>query len=85
MQDQPTQRDAAREFDVAERLVLDTLLDPDFPGPWTIQELGRAMGNEVEAADAVMGLDRAGLVHRIDQYVFASWPAARAMQLGEAL
>jgi hypothetical protein len=85
MQDQPTQRDAAREFDVAERLVLDMLLDPDFPGPWTIQELGRAMGNEVEAADAVMGLDRAGLVHRIDQYVFASWPAARAMKLGEAL
>jgi hypothetical protein len=83
MQDQPI-RDVAAEFDRAERAVLDLLLDPDVPGLWSVHELGVALGDEVRAADAIAGLHRAGLVHRLSEFVFASQPAARCIQLSEA-
>jgi hypothetical protein len=81
MQDQPTPRSVAEEFDYAERIVLDILLEPDFHGIWTVQEVARAFGDEVRAADAIAGLRRAGLVHRCDDFVFATRPAARCAQL----
>jgi hypothetical protein len=84
MQGQAKPRDVAAEFDQAERAVLDLLLDPDVPGPWSSHEIGVALGDEVRAADAIAGLQRAGLVHRCHEFVFATRPAARCMELGEA-
>jgi hypothetical protein len=83
MQDQPTERDVAEEFDEAERTVLHLLLDPDVPGPWSVHEVGVELGSEVRAADAIAGLRRAGLVHRFDEFVFATRPAARCVELAE--
>jgi hypothetical protein len=83
MQDQPI-RDIAAEFDQAESVVLDLLLDPDVPGPWSFHEIAAAMGDEVRAADAISGLHAAGLVHRCNEFVFATRPAARCMQLADA-
>jgi hypothetical protein len=91
MQDQTKPGDAAAEFDVAaefdmaERSVLELLLDPDVPGPWSVHELGVALGSEVRAADAIMALHAAGLVHRLDEFVFATRAAARGMELAEPL
>jgi hypothetical protein len=84
MHDQPTQRDVAAEFDRAERSVLHMLLDPDVPGPWSVHEVGVELGSEVRAADAIAALSRAGLVHRCNEFVFATRPAARCVELAEA-
>jgi predicted transcriptional regulator len=83
MQDQPIQRNVAAEFDRAEREVLDLLLDPDAPGPWSVHEVGVALRSRVRAEDALSALHRAGLVHRCEEFVFASRPAMRCMQLAD--
>jgi hypothetical protein len=82
MQDQPI-RDVAAEFDQAERTVLDLLLDPDVPGPWSVHEIEVELGSRVRAADAIAGLRRAGLVHCCEEFVFATRPAVRCVQLAE--
>jgi hypothetical protein len=84
MQDQTKRRDVAREFDRAERDLLDLLLDADVPGPWSVHELGLALGDRVRAVDALAALERMGLVHRCQEFVFATRPAVRCMQLAEA-
>jgi hypothetical protein len=83
MQDQPTERDVAAEFDQAERSVLGLLLDPDVPGPWSVHEIEVELGSHVRAADAIAGLRRAGLVHLCGEFVFATRPAVRCMQLAD--
>jgi hypothetical protein len=83
MQDQPKPRDAAAEFDQAERSVLHMLLDPDVPGLWSVHEVGVELGSEVRAADAISALHRAGLVHRCHEFVFATRPAVRCVELAE--
>jgi predicted transcriptional regulator len=67
-----------------ERLVLTLLLGPRSHGPWTAEELGRELGDEVAAVDAVVSLHAAGLVHRCRQLVFPSRSAARCFELVEA-
>jgi hypothetical protein len=83
--DVPAEFDVAAEFDMAERSVLELLLDPDVPGPWSVHELGVALGSEVRAADSIMALHAAGLVHRLDEFVFATRAAARCIELGGEL
>jgi predicted transcriptional regulator len=83
MQDQPIQRNVAAEFDRTEREVLDLLLDPDAPGPWSVHEVGVALRSRVRAEHALSALHRAGLVHRCEEFVFASRPAMRCMQLAD--
>ncbi len=83
MQDQPIQRDPVEEYDRIERQVLDLLLDPDAPGPWSVHEVGVALRNKARAEDALAALHRAGLVHRCEEFVFASKPAIRCMQLAD--
>jgi hypothetical protein len=85
MQDQTKPNDVAAEFDQAERSVLELLLDPDVPGPWSVHELGVALGSEVRAADAIAALHAAGLVHRCHEFVFATRSAARCFELAEPL
>jgi hypothetical protein len=85
MQDQTKPNDVAAEFDAAERSVLELLLDPDVPGPWSVHEIGVALGNEVRAADAIAALRAAGLVHRCHEFVFATRAAARCFELAEPL
>ena len=52
MHDQPIQRDPVEEYDRIERQVLDLLLDPDAPGPWSVHEVGVALRNKARAEDA---------------------------------
>ena len=62
-------------------MVLAVLLDPCSPGPWTVAELAREVGCEAKAAEAVVRLHAAGLVHRSGEVVFASRPAVRFGEL----
>ncbi len=82
VQANPTGRRVGQES--IERIVLALLLDPGSHGPWTAHELGRELGDEVAAADAVASLHAAGLVHLCRQLVFPSRSAARCFELVEA-
>lgn len=81
MRDQPIEPGVARLRDEVEFVVLALLLDPASPGPLTVAEIGREVGCEIKAAEAVLRLDAAGLVHRGGDLVFASRPAMRFGQL----
>jgi hypothetical protein len=74
----PAHIDENREGDV-----LALLLDPHSPWIWSTQELGRELGGELRAADAVTGLYAAGLVHRCGDFVFASRAAAHFSRLSD--
>jgi hypothetical protein len=81
MHDQPIAPHASGLAGDTEFVVLALLLDPDSPGPWTVGELARELGCELRAADAVVRLHAAGLVHLSGELVFASRPAVRFGEL----
>jgi hypothetical protein len=81
MRDQPSEVDVGRADGEAEREVLALLLESDLPGPWSVWELGLQLGSELAAADAVMRLHAAGLVHLCHEFVWPTRTAARSHQL----
>jgi hypothetical protein len=83
MQDESSRMSPGERLDQTQNLVLHLLLHDEIPGLWTVQEVGQAIGSEMRATDAIAELQDAGLVHRLDQFVFASRTAGRAMQLAE--
>jgi len=70
-----------RRSDDVQLVVLSLLLDSESPGPWSLEELARAVGCESAAAEAVVGLHAAGLAHRCGGFVFATRAACRFCQL----
>jgi predicted transcriptional regulator len=66
-------------LDTNERAVLLLLFDDR--APWTLDELGRELNDRGDAADAVSSLTRAGLVHRLDDFVFPTRAARRSDEL----
>jgi len=83
MQDQPSTVDAGAADDEVEREVLALLLESRLPGPWSVWELGLQVGSEVAAADAVMRLHAAGLVHLCHEFVWPTRTAVRSHQLAD--
>ena len=82
MRDQPSGTSpAGRRSDEVQFLVLALLLDAECRVPWSVQELAREVGCELAAADAVVGLHAAGLVHRCEELSFPSRAASRFCQL----
>jgi hypothetical protein len=78
-------RSAADEMTVAERedqrdktillVVCEELV------PWTIDEIGRELDDPLGVIDGVGRLARAGLVHRLGEFVFPSRAARRASEI----
>lgn len=64
-------------------LILEMLLGNDAQRPWTVDEIARELDLPEEASDSIGRLARAGLVHRLDGFVFASRAAIRANTLSE--
>ncbi len=83
MQDQPSRSDAAADLDRMEQVALALLLDAESSGLWSVRELGQALGSEIAADDALVGLHAAGLVHRCHEFVFPTRAAVRCRQLAE--
>jgi hypothetical protein len=83
----PTPRggDAAQDVgvqdDLDDGMLLAILLDSDQPGLWSIDELIRAVGDRTTAADALMRLERDGLIHRLDRFVFPTRAAVRGEEI----
>jgi hypothetical protein len=78
MHNEPTP--AARE-QRADADVLGLLLYDHMPHPWSDDEVAREFGDPVEAADALSRLHRAGLVHRVGDFVFPTRAARTAARL----
>jgi hypothetical protein len=77
MHDQPTP--AQQEIDTDAEIM--RLLLIDWRGPWSADEIGRELQSATEAQDGLTRLSRAGLVHRLDGFAFATRTAARAAAL----
>ena len=80
MHEQPTPA-AGEPMDLADQDLLTTLTDEDIHRPWSIEELVRECGSG--AGESVVRLQRAGLVHRSGDFVWASRAAIRARELSE--
>ncbi len=66
-------------LDANERAVLLLLFEDR--APCTLDELGRELHGRGDAADAVSALARAGLVHRLGDFVFPTRAARRSDEL----
>jgi len=62
--------------------LLQTLTSDDSHRPWSLAELACELG--ADPTDPLARLSRAGLIHRLDQYVWATRPAVRAQELHDA-
>jgi hypothetical protein len=85
MQDQRSDTDVEPTDDDLERVVLSLLLESGHPGPWSVRELSREAGGELQTTDAVARLHAVGLVHRCQEFVWATRPAARFHRLSGAM
>jgi hypothetical protein len=76
MHNEPSPAEAEADADAT---VLEFLTET--PRLWSLPELGRAVGDNLTATDAVARLHAAGLAHRLGDFVFSSRAAERATQL----
>lgn len=79
MHDQAS-RTAVEQDAATDREIMDFLLI-DRPGLWSEGEIARELGDEIAAEDGIGRLARAGLVHRLDGFVFAARSAVCAHAL----
>jgi hypothetical protein len=70
-------RDSTTNEQHSELVVLTLLLDGSGPWLWSLDELARELGEDLRTADAVASLCAAGLVHRCEQFVFATRASRR--------
>lgn len=75
----PEPNDAVDERD-RDRNVLNLMLT-DSPWPWSLDEIARELPSVIDAHDAVTRLADAGLLHRLDSFVFPTRAARRADEL----
>jgi hypothetical protein len=83
MQDEISRPSPAEQLDQMQNIVLHVLLLDGAHGPLTVSEVGRAVGSQFEAEDALSGLHMGGLIHRHEEFVWATRAAARAMELAD--
>lgn len=73
--------DVAASDDQAQLALLTLLLGSEPAGPWSLEELGRELGDAPAACDAVASLNAAGLVHLSGGLVTPTRAAARFARL----
>ena len=78
MQDQRN-RDVAMDEAGTDVAVLALLVEDDAQRLWSVEEVGREIGDA--ARDSVARLHGAGLVHRLEGFVFATRAALRGARL----
>lgn len=59
------------------------LYGPGAASVWSVGELERAVGGDIEVVDALDRLFKAGVVHRCGHFVFVTRAAMRALQLAD--
>lgn len=69
----------AEQEDQRDKLILHALCEELVP--WTVEEIGRELDSPNDVIDGVGRLARAGLVHRLGEFVFPTRPARRAGEI----
>lgn len=64
------QRTPAQDGDLIDRAILRLLTDA--PALWSVAEVTSEIGSETATTDGLARLAGAGLIHRLDQFVFAT-------------
>ena len=72
-----------QDFRYTEREILYALTNPCEVQPlWSLDDLGRELGDRIAVEDALHQLHSAGLIHRTtDGFIFATRPAVRLIQI----
>jgi hypothetical protein len=81
MQHQPIPMSVAEQDAQTDTTILEVLLDDDAQRPWTENEVALVLNDPIAASDGLGRLARAGLIHRLDGFVFASRAALHAAEL----
>jgi hypothetical protein len=63
-----------------DRVVMALLLD-QYQGLWRADEIAREIGDDVEVEDSLARLHAAGLVHRLEDFVFPTVAAVHAARI----
>jgi hypothetical protein len=84
MHDEPTGAAPPRDPERTQAVVTAQLLSGEHPWPWSVRELALELGDELAAADAVVALQAAGLIHRVGGFVWPTRAAARMHEIGAA-
>jgi hypothetical protein len=69
------------EAPAIESAILALLLVEDEQRPWSVDELASEVGSDLDTADAIAALHRAGLIHRCGDFVFATRAAVHSQRL----
>ncbi len=77
--DRSPDMEPGERMDNSQKTVLLMLFDDSVP--WTLDELGRELKSQLDAADAVSALAGAGLVHRLGDFVIPTRAARRSDEL----
>lgn len=80
---QPIPMTETEQQDHTDAVILEALLDSDAQRPWAVDEVARLLNDPIDASDGLGRLVRAGLVHRLDGFVFASRAALRADEIAQ--
>lgn len=83
MQHQPTPMSVAEQDAQTDSAILEVLLDDDAQRPWSEHEIALVLDDPIAASDGLGRLFRAGLIHRLDGFVFASRAALHAAELAQ--
>ena len=78
MQEDPTPTPAEREHTL-DGAILGLLIDLEYHRPWSAEEIAREVGEDV--TDSLNRLYGAGLIHRLDGFVWATHAAVVADEI----
>jgi hypothetical protein len=69
--------------DIVDRGILGLLLNSEGPGLWLAEELALEVGDQLATTDSLTRLYAAGLIHRCQDFVFATCAAIRFDELAQ--
>jgi hypothetical protein len=79
MPDPNPTRTVIEEDNMIDEAILAMLLDENSHRPWAVEEIAREIGKDTD--DSLRRLYGAGLIHRLDGFVWATHAAAKADEI----
>jgi hypothetical protein len=80
MQNQANRSPVAEQDEETDRTIMALLLS-QYHGLWKADEIVREIGDEIAVQDSLARLHGAGLIHRLDDFVFPTVAAVHAATL----